>query len=260
MKRCPECNHVETDETLKFCRIDGATLVSGSLSFGESGSADASEVQTSILSHNTQSDASRAAGPTPALPAQQSTSVTEQLSKKRRPKVLIAIAAVFLVCVIAVGYFIIRPYLSAKSTSTIESIAVLPFENASGNAELDYLSAGVSESVIDRLSQLPQLKVIARSSSFQYRGQNLDLKQIADALGVQALVTGRVVQRADGYVIRVDVTDVRENKQLWGENFVRKAADVQVLQTDIAREIAEQDDFVKACHTPGLLSQVLRDG
>jgi TolB-like protein/predicted Zn-dependent protease len=126
-----------------------------------------------------------------------------------------------------------------RSNVSIKSIAVLPFENASGDPELDYLSEGVSESVLDRLSQLPQLKVIARSSSFRYRGSNLDLKKVADTLGVQAIVSGRVVQRGDSYLIRVDVTDVGENKQLWGENFTRKASDIQILQTDISREIAE---------------------
>ncbi|HEY0658571.1 MAG TPA: tetratricopeptide repeat protein, partial [Pyrinomonadaceae bacterium] len=125
----------------------------------------------------------------------------------------------------------------------IESIAVLPFENASGNADLDYLSDGMSESVIDRLSQLGQLKVIARSSSFRYRGQNLDLKEIANSLGVQAIVTGRVVPRGDSYQIRVELIVVRENKQLWGENFTRKISDVQLLQTDISREIAENLRF-----------------
>jgi tetratricopeptide (TPR) repeat protein len=97
----------------------------------------------------------------------------------------------------------------------------------------------VSESIIDRLSQLPQLKVIARSSSFRYRGQNLNLQEIANALGVQAIVTGRIIPRGDSYQIRVELVDVSENKQLWGENFTRKASDVQILQTDISREIAE---------------------
>jgi serine/threonine-protein kinase len=143
---------------------------------------------------------------------------------------------VLLVAAIGLAYWFF--FLRAGSKQ-IESIAVLPFENASGNPVLDYLSDGISESVIDRLSQLPQLKVIARSSSFRYRGQSLDLKQIAGALGVDAIVTGRVVPRGDNYQIRVDVTDVRENKQFWGENFTRNASDVQVLQTDISREIAE---------------------
>lgn len=119
-----------------------------------------------------------------------------------------------------------------------KSIAVLPFENATGDANLDYLSDGVSESVLDRLSQLPQLKVIARSSSFQYR-QHPDLKVVASALGVQTVVTGRVARRDESYIIRVDLADVKENRQLWGANFTRKTSDVQVLQTDISREIVE---------------------
>src|SRR6185503_7150782 len=138
--------------------------------------------------------------------------------KARRRKATIAIIVAAAAVVVACSVVCFKFYFSTRRTATIQSIAVLPFENASGNAELEYLSDGVSENVIDSLSELPQLKVIARSSSFRYRGPNLDLKQIADSLGVHALVTGRVVKRGDGYVIRVDVTDARENKQLWGEN------------------------------------------
>jgi serine/threonine-protein kinase len=159
---------------------------------------------------------------------------TNQTAQIHPAKKYLAIGlAVLLISAIGFGYRYLSP------TKQIESIAVLPFENASGNADLDYLSDGVAESVIDRLSQLPQLKVIARSSSFQYRGQSLNLKQIADVLGVDAIVTGKVVPRGDSYQIRVDLVDVRENKQLWGETFTRKISDVQILQTDISREIAE---------------------
>jgi serine/threonine-protein kinase len=156
----------------------------------------------------------------------------------KKHKSVFAVGLIVLLLVsIGTGYW----FLSYRTSNTgqIESIAVLPFENASGNAEMDYLSDGVSESVIDRLSQLPKLKVIARSSSFRYRGQNLNLPEIANALGVQAIVTGRVVPRGDSYQIRVEMVDVRDNKQLWGENFNRKASDVQILQADISREIAE---------------------
>jgi serine/threonine-protein kinase len=160
------------------------------------------------------------------------------LGEIKRHKLGVTLVLVMLLAAVsALGYF---AFNLRRTSGQIESIAVLPFENASGNAELEYLSDGVSESVLDRLSQLPQLKVIARSSSFRYRGQNLDLKQIAGALGVQAIVTGRVAPRGDGYVIRVDVTDVPENKQVWGENFTCPASDIQILQTDIAREISEK--------------------
>ncbi len=121
----------------------------------------------------------------------------------------------------------------------IQSIAVLPFENGGGNADLDYLSDGVSADVIDRLSQFPQLKVISRSSSFRYRGQDLNLQQIAATLGVDAIVTGRVISRGDSYQIRVELTDVSDNRQLWGSNFTRAISDVRFLHSDISREIVE---------------------
>ena len=157
------------------------------------------------------------------------------IKKSNVSKALVGALAILLMAAIGLGYW----FYSRGNAKQIESIAVLPFENGSGDPNLDYLSDGVSESVIDRLSQLPQLKVIARSSSFRFRGQNLNLPEIANTLGVDAIVTGRVVPRGDSYIVRVDVTDVRENKQLWGENFSRKASDVQILQADISREIAE---------------------
>lgn len=244
MKRCPQCNRVETDEALKFCRVDGATLICDSSSIGSeagtanlSAAADSSEAHTNILPHRTDAGMSLGTGPTTTLPPQVPVSTSALAKTKSQKKLVIPVIVIGLLAVVIA--IIVNSYLSRRSTGAIESIAVLPFENASGNAELEYLSDGVSESVIDRLAQLPQLKVIARSSSFKYRGQNLNLQEIAAALGVDAIVTGRVIQRGDSYLIRVDLTDVRENKQLWGENFNRKGSDVQVLQTDISREIAE---------------------
>lgn len=131
-------------------------------------------------------------------------------------------------------------YFGYRNDSPIRSVAVLPFENGSGDAQLDYLSDGLSESVIDKLSQLPQLKVIARSSSFKYRGPDLDLRSIANALGVQAIVTGRVIQRGDDLTIRVEMVDAGENKQLWGEQYVRKTKDAFALQQEIARTVSEK--------------------
>jgi TolB-like protein/Tfp pilus assembly protein PilF len=243
MKRCPQCNRVEPEDTLAFCRADGTALVSDSsppdreAGATRLGSAPvATEIETSILPHTTDSAVKRATAPTTVLPTQSAPSATGKLIKRwYQQRLVIALASLIIIAVVIGGYL----YVSRKNSTSIGSIAVLPFVNASGNADNEYLSDGVSESVIDRLSQLPQLKVIARSSSFRYRGQNLNLQEIANTLGVDAIVTGRVVQRDDSYLIRVDVTDVRENKQLWGENFTRKISDVQALQTDISREIAE---------------------
>ena len=242
MKRCPQCNRIETDAALAFCRVDGAPLVSDSSPLDSeartarlNSASAATEIETSILPHKTDAGMSRGTAPTTVLTAQPPSNTKRDLIKSKRSWVLIAgvllIAAVFTVA----GYF----YLTRKPKAAIQSIAVLPFVNESGNADLDYLSDGVSESVIDRLSQLPQLKVIARSSSFRYRGPNLNLKEISDALQVQAIVTGRVVPRGDSYQIRIEMIDARENRNLWSETFNRKASDIQILQTDIAREIAD---------------------
>jgi len=224
---------------LGFCRVDGTPLTSDSGSFNEPNTAMfgstpvVTETETRILQHQTETEVNRIAAPTTVL-----TKTAGATKESRRPKQLIGMisfAALGLAVVALAGYL----YFSHRSNISIQSIAVLPFENASGDPELDYLSEGVSESVLDSLSRLPQLKVIARSSSFRYRGNNLDLQNVAKTLGVQAIVSGRVVQRGDSYSIRVDVTDVGENKQLWGENFTRKASDVQNLQADISSEIAE---------------------
>ena len=240
MKRCPQCSRVETDETLKFCRVDGATLVSESSSFGESGSSDASEVHTSILPHNTQATVNRATGPTTSFPAQQSTPITEQLSKKRKPKVLIAAAAVFLVCAIAVGYFIARPYLLAKSTSAIESIAVLPFVNASGDKETEFLSDGISETLINNFTRIPTLRVTARSTAFRYKGKDFEPQQIGSELGVGSVLTGKLLQRGDTLTIQVDLIKTSDGIQIWGERYEGKTADIVSIQQRIASDVSAQ--------------------
>jgi serine/threonine protein kinase/Tfp pilus assembly protein PilF len=125
-------------------------------------------------------------------------------------------------------------------TSQVESIAVLPFQNGSGDANLDYLSDGMSESLIDRLSELPNLKVIARSSSFKYRGENVNLQDAANKLGVQAVITGRLVRHGDDLSIRVELVDVRDNRQLWSEQYTRRATDSLTLQQEIGQTVSRK--------------------
>ena len=166
---------------------------------------------------------------------------TESPAVNRRKSTLIAASAFGFLILALVVFALFR---GGSQTSTdgepLESIAVLPFENATGNADLEYLADGLSESVIDRLSQLPQLKVIARTSSFKYRGQNVDFRDAAAKLGARAIVTGRITQRGDHLLIRVEMIDVRENRQLWSEQFNRKAADALDVQEEIARAASEK--------------------
>ena len=195
MKRCPQCHRVETDESLKFCRADGATLITDSSPInGEAGTAqlpsrvDASEVHTSILPNQTNANINRSTGPTTVLPQSPSSTITKP-SKTLKPKVLIAIAACLVVVAIA-GYLIAGKLGGSRDSKGIESVAVLPFENKSGNAESDYLSDGLAESLIYRLSQLSNLKVSPRSSVFRYKGKETDAERIGRELGVDAVMSG----------------------------------------------------------------------
>jgi TolB-like protein/DNA-binding winged helix-turn-helix (wHTH) protein/Flp pilus assembly protein TadD len=129
---------------------------------------------------------------------------------------------------------------TATSKPEVTAIAVLPFVNASKNPEAEYLSDGVTESLINNLSQLPNLKVIARSSSFKYKGKEVDLEDVWRSLGVEAVLMGRVVQRGEDLLISVELIDTRDKTQMWGEQYNRKASDLLQVQSEISREIAEK--------------------
>jgi TolB-like protein/DNA-binding winged helix-turn-helix (wHTH) protein/Tfp pilus assembly protein PilF len=145
-----------------------------------------------------------------------------------------------LVAAVGAYFYLTRGRSVANDQTPITSIAVLPFVNVGADPDLDYLSDGLSETVIDHLSQLPQLRVIARSSSFKYRGENIDVQDVAAKLVAQAIVLGRVVQRGDSLTVRVELVDARANRQLWGEQYSRRAADIQAVEEEIARTISEK--------------------
>lgn len=139
-----------------------------------------------------------------------------------------------------IGWWYMRSGPAAAEVGRIDSVAVLPFENGSGDPNMDFLSDGLSESLIDKLSQLPQLKVIARTSSFKYRGPNIDIQDVAQKLGVQAIVMGKVVRQGDQLMVRVEMIDAHNDKQLWGEQFNRKATDALALQQEIAQTVSDK--------------------
>jgi len=149
---------------------------------------------------------------------------------------LLLAALVILAIGLAVGYY---KYFGSRS-QRITSVAVLPFTNASGDASADYLSDGLSESLIDKLSQLPGLKVIARSSVFKYKGKEIDPQEVANALGVDAILSGRVVQRGDQLQVRAELINARDKTQIWGDQYSRQMTDQQAMQEEIARAIAEK--------------------
>jgi serine/threonine-protein kinase len=130
-------------------------------------------------------------------------------------------------------------YLQAQQTAAaIDSIAVLPFANQNRAEETDYLVDGLTESIINNLTQLPNLRVIARNSVFRYKGKEDDLIGAGKALGVRAVVMGRVLQRGENLTVSAELVDVRDNKQLWGERYERQVADLLGVQREIAKEIS----------------------
>ena len=135
------------------------------------------------------------------------------------------------------GYF---GYGYFRATKQIESIAVLPFENRSGNADSEYLSDGLAESLIYRLSQLPDLKVSPTSSVFRYKGKETDPQVVAKELGVDSVMTGRITERGDNLTISVNLVDMRNGKSLWGEQYERKLSELLTTQREITGEIVSK--------------------
>ena len=133
------------------------------------------------------------------------------------------ILAMIIVATIALVYFGYSRYFSGSNRAGITSLAVLPFTNTGNDPEKEYLSDGISESLINRLSQLPGVKVIANSSSSRYRSENTDPREVATALDVAAVITGRVLKRGDNLLISVELIDGRDRTQLWGQQYNRKA-------------------------------------
>ncbi len=160
-------------------------------------------------------------------------------ARKRSPRVTefysrnILIAAVLTLAAVTGAYL----YFGRTRRGAIDSIAVLPLVNASNNPDTEYLSDGISESLINSLSQLPGVKVIASTSSLRYKGKEVDPKEVARTLGVEAILTGRVSQRDDRLLINVELIRAEDKTQIWGEQYDRKATDLLSVQREIAREI-----------------------
>jgi len=127
--------------------------------------------------------------------------------------------------------------LGRNSNAAIGSIAVLPFVNAGGDANTDYLSDGITESLINSCSQFSEIRVVPRSTVFRYKGQQLDPQAIGRALGVRAVLTGRLVQRGDAINIQTELIDVNKNSQIWGQQYNRRLADIQTVQAEISKQI-----------------------
>lgn len=152
------------------------------------------------------------------------------------PWLLITLLAVAL----SIGGLYIYRSLTAAPPSQIQSIAVLPFKNESGNPDVDYLSDGVTESLINSLSQLSNLSVKARGTVFRYKDRAAEPQAVAAELSVQAILTGRVVQRGDDLTFYLSLIDGLNGNQLWGQRYDRKLADLVALEREIAHDVSRK--------------------
>jgi TolB-like protein/Tfp pilus assembly protein PilF len=270
MKRCPECRRDYYDDTLLYCLDDGNALLEGPASDDEPATAILSEpgadrgpragsplgvadatgfrageapTKPHIIATDQAAIFPRGAG---AAPQDSSGELTERQSlsanraakpqgKRNQQLAIFGIAVLLLVA----GFFGYRNFKPARGEQ-INSIAVLPFENRSGSADTDYLSDGLADSLIYRLSQLPNLKVSPTSSVMRYKGKETDVGQIAKELEVDAVMSGRLVQRGDDLSISVQLIDSRTKKLIWAEQYDRKMADLLATQREIATTITQK--------------------
>ena len=131
-------------------------------------------------------------------------------------------------------------YWKLSRTSAIASIAVLPLENRSNNPEADYISDGITESINNSLARLPNLRVIPHSVALHYKGKQVDAQKVGDELKVQSVLTGSVAPRGNGLTVNVELDDIRDGKELWGQQYNRSPADLLAVQNDIAREVSQR--------------------
>ena len=213
---------------MSFCLDDGSELLFGPASMDEPA--------TAIL-HST-----AAPGEAPTLAQIQLTEQTAILPNgtgdivpKSRGFDKRLLAVPLILAVIVLGSFFGYRYINPAKQ--IHSIAVIPFENKNSDADTDYLSDGLAESLIFRLTQIPDLRVSPTSSVMRYKGKETDIAKIASELGVDAVMTGRLTKRGDNLNITVELVDARTNKSLWGEQYERKLSELLTTQREIVAEI-----------------------
>lgn len=219
MKRCPECRRDYFDETLLYCLDDGTRLDAGPARPDGVRGARTAELPSEA--------------PTRDFAANEKTPPAEA---SRRNSLIAGLVGILFVTALGVGSYW---YYTDDDARRIDSIAVMPFENASGDPETEYLSEGLTDSLVYRLSQVADLKVSPATSVARYKGKEIDPIKVGNELGISSVLVGRITQRGDSLVVSANLIDVRNEKSLWGELYDRKLADLLSTQRDIAREIAE---------------------
>ena len=228
-KSCPTCGRTYIDDTLSFCLEDGAPLM-----FYDSHR----EPVTAILPRGATGETPTAQMPAPA--DQPVTESTEQRAFSGGKNFWIAATVVELL----VGFGMFMYFYGFEiggvqgGPRRIDSIAVMPFANTSGNPDLEHLSDGITESLINSLTRVPDLSVKARSCVLAYKGKEPPPQQIAKDLSVEAVLNGRVVQRGGAVTLHLELVETETGNQIWGERYDRQLSDLTALQSEIARDVS----------------------
>jgi TolB-like protein/Tfp pilus assembly protein PilF len=228
MKTCLKCKRVYNDASLNFCLEDGEWLAEDS---------DAVENPTAILTPEISGDDvfTRKFGPaTNAATDAQHTDFAED-NASRKNWLAIGGVSIMIFALIGVGAYLLY---TRTSRAAIRSIAVMPFTNESGVADVEYLSDGISESLINSLSKIPNLNVKARATVFRYKGQAVDPATVGKEMSVQAVLNGRVVQRGEELAVYLSLVDTNSGDQIWGEDYQRKLSELVTLQKEITRDVS----------------------
>jgi TolB-like protein/Flp pilus assembly protein TadD len=229
MKRCPECRRDYHDDTLSYCLADGAELVYG-LDSDQQVTAILHEADVAVDNPKRQPIGTTA--PTAILP---SGAVN---SSDRSRRWLFAVAS--LVGLVAICFFGYRYLSVSPKGAATNSIAVLPFANATGDKDMEFLADGIAETLINNFTKIPDLKVAARSTAFRFRGREDEPQLIGRELGVGSVLTGRVMQRAEQLSVQVDLIDARDGSQIWGNRYEGRTSDLVNIQQRIATDVSSQ--------------------
>jgi TolB-like protein/Tfp pilus assembly protein PilF len=244
--------------------LDTEDVASGELDDGKTDSAGAGTVQPAVPV--------QAVSPQPVPPQPVPTQPSPVIVRSWPPSRLAAWLVPFLLAAGLITYFSIghngprikalanrQPGSPASPDLYIgpDSVAVLPFTNERGDANADYLSDGITESLIGNLAHVPQLKVRSRDSVFRYKGKDTEVRTAGSNLGVAVVVSGRVILQGDSVVVSAEMTDVRDNTEIWGHRYAGKSANLISLQQQIAGDIAGK---LRATLSPAAKQQIINQG
>jgi len=231
MKRCPQCGRDYIDDTLSFCLDDGAGLLDGPASMDEP--------LTAILP-----EASAETGETPTRTFDPADAESTRLyvdragnAISRKGTLLAAAIGILVITGLGIGSYW---FYGRDSSRQIESIAVMPFVNESGNADVEYLSDGMTEALISSLTEIPGLSVKARSTVFYYKGKEISPKKVGEDLGVEAVLLGRVVKRGENLKLSLELVDTKNLDAIWSKSYDRKMSDLVTLQSEIAQNVLDK--------------------